>query len=138
MVKFVVKCVVKVMVKLKNCWIGTKIGVVVHMTVTTVTTLTKRQKDKKAKKTKIQNDKKYFLKRQKDKESKRQKDKDKMGCLILVFYMSKVWYNVSSMVVTTHTDSSIGHNPEFYRQDPSPLFYPTQYVFLLRTSLKKE
>ena len=28
MVKFVVKSVVKIVVKLKNCWIGTKIGVV--------------------------------------------------------------------------------------------------------------
>ena len=31
MVKYVVKCVVKFVVKLKNCWIGTKIGVVVDI-----------------------------------------------------------------------------------------------------------
>ena len=72
MVKFVVKYVVKYVVKcdvtLKNCWIGTKIGVVVDMDPVSMIVVTKRQKDKK---TKRQKDKK--TKRQKDKKAKRQK-----------------------------------------------------------------
>ena len=67
------------MVKLKNCQVGTKIGVVVDidpmsMIVMTMMTMTKRQKGKKTKrckdkKTKRQKDKK------KSKRQKRQKDK---------------------------------------------------------------
>ena len=37
------------MVKLKNCWIGTKIGVVVDIDPVIMIVVTKRQKDKKAK-----------------------------------------------------------------------------------------
>ena len=43
MVKFVLNCVVKFVVKFKNCHIGTKIGVVVD-----IDPMTKRQKDKTA------------------------------------------------------------------------------------------
>ena len=63
--KFVVKCVVKCVVKLKNCWIGTKIGVVVDMDPMIMIVVTKRQKIQKGKK----------AKRQKDKKAKRQKGK---------------------------------------------------------------
>ena len=62
MVTFVVKYVVKCMLKFKNCWIRTKIGVVVDMDPVIMIVVTKRQKNKKAKK-------------QKDKKTKRQKDK---------------------------------------------------------------
>ena len=66
---------VKYGVKLKNCRIGTKIGVVVDMDPMLMIVVTKRQKDKykKAKRQKRQKDKK--AKMQKDKKTKRQKDK---------------------------------------------------------------
>ena len=49
MVKFVVKCVVKFVVTLKNCQIGTKIGVVVDMDPIDYDKEIKRQKNKKMK-----------------------------------------------------------------------------------------
>ena len=52
----------KCVVKLKNCWIETKIGVVVDIDPVIMIVVTKIQKDKKAK-------------RQKDKKTKIQKDK---------------------------------------------------------------
>ena len=54
-------------VKLKNCWIGTKIGVVVDIDPMIMIVVTKRQKDKK---TKRQKDKKY----KKDKKDNTKKD----------------------------------------------------------------
>ena len=67
--KIVVKCVVK----LKNCRIGTKIGVVVDMDPMIIIVVTKRQKDKKkAKKKKNKKYKKY----KKTKKTKRQKKKN--------------------------------------------------------------
>ena len=75
MVKFVVKCVVICVVKLKNCWIVTKIGVVVDMDPMIMIVVTKNQKDKKTNKTKRQKDKKTKAKRQKDIKLIRQKGK---------------------------------------------------------------
>ena len=46
------KCVVKCVIKLKNCWIGTKIGVVVDMDPMIMIVVTKIQKGKKAKRQK--------------------------------------------------------------------------------------
>ena len=43
----IIKFVVKYVVKLKNCWIGTKIGVVVDMDPVIMIVVTKIQKDKK-------------------------------------------------------------------------------------------
>ena len=62
-----VKCVVKFVVKLKNCWIGTKIGVVVDMDPVIMIVV----KKKKGKRQKRQKDKK--AKRQKGKTTKSQK-----------------------------------------------------------------
>ena len=59
---------VKCVVKLKNCQIGTKIGVVVDMDPVIMIVVTKRQKGKKTKKKKGKK-----TKRQKDKKPKRQK-----------------------------------------------------------------
>ena len=73
--------VVKCVLKLKNCQIGTKIGVVVDIDPVIIIVVTKRQKGKKTKiqkykNTKIQKDKR--TKGQKDKKTKRQKwQKDK-------------------------------------------------------------
>ena len=50
--KCVAKCVLKCVVKLKNCRIGTIIGVVVDMDPVIMIVVTKRQKGKKTKKTK--------------------------------------------------------------------------------------
>ena len=71
---------VKFVVKLKNCWIGTKIGLVMIMTKRQKDKKTKRQKGNKAKRQKY----KKYIKDKKDKEDKEvKKDKDKMGRLIL-------------------------------------------------------
>ena len=63
------KCVVKLVVKLKNCWIGTKLGFVMIMT--------KRQKDKKTKrqqgkKTEIQKIHKRQKRQRRQRRQKRQ------------------------------------------------------------------
>ena len=49
---YMAKCVVKCVVKLKNCRIGTTIGVVVDMDPVIMILVTKRQKGKKAKRQK--------------------------------------------------------------------------------------
>ena len=73
MVRFVVKYVVKCVVKLKNCWIGTNIGVAVDMDPMIMIVVTKRQNDIKAKRQKDKKAKIQKTKRQKDKQAKIQK-----------------------------------------------------------------
>ena len=64
------------MVKLKNCWIGTKIGVVVDIDPVIMIVVTKRQKDKKAKRQKDKKAKRQKYKNTKNKRTKGQKDKN--------------------------------------------------------------
>ena len=103
------------MVKLKNCHIGTKIGVVVDLdpvimiVVTKKTKKAKRQKGKrqKDKKTKIQKGKKtksqQQQKRQTDKKAKSQKDKKDKKYRGTCFLMESIRHDVrpNKMLVET-------------------------------------
>ena len=73
---FVVKFVVKCVIKLKNCWIGTKIGVVVDMDPVIMIVVTKRQKGKKTKRKKV---KKTKTKKTKQKNYNNNKDRGPKG-----------------------------------------------------------
>ena len=61
----------KCVVKLKNCWIGTKIGVVVDIDPGIMIVVKKRQKDKKAKIQKYKRTKRQKKERKKDKKDKK-------------------------------------------------------------------
>ena len=88
---------VNFVVKLKNCQIGMKIGVVVDIDPAIMIVVTKRlndkktqrqkdKKDKKAKRLKVKKTKRQKgkkTKRQKYKNTKKQKYQKKIGCLIL-------------------------------------------------------